>query len=232
MNNSNDLFGMLFRLVLKNTFNSPSSGNPKDTRGENELMLALLGILAFVGVEAVKVVFRRNFGKQGLSLIKVVLSFVIFVAISIIAFKLNAPDSGINPEYGSHKSYIWVSIFYAFLGVFVLIAGLYHQSQIPNNDVPLHYKGDSYLLSSLIEEKGWKQTNVQNWAEPLLVLLLGGILAYINLLWGLPLVFCAISVWGYQIVEYLFGQNQVADTIQRRGYSNQSDDFTHVKNRF
>lgn len=115
MSNSNDLFNILFRIVLKNTFAPNTSGNPKDNRAENELMLAALGLLAFVGADALKVVFRKNFGSQGLSLLRVVLAFLAFLIIAGISYHLSRPDVEIDPKFGTHKTYLISSIFMPLL---------------------------------------------------------------------------------------------------------------------
>ena len=227
MNNSDGLFDMLFRMVLKNTFN-PNKSNPKDDRADNELMLAALGLLAFVGADAMKVVFRENFGNRGLNLFRVILSFIAFMIIACIGYHFSNPEVEINPQFGTHKTFLIASFFYAFLGFYVLIKGIRHKKASGGLNLHPEYKGDSRLLASLITSGGWSQQNVQSWAEPLLTLAFGGFLAAFNLLWGLPIVFCALSIWGYQIMEYLFGHNPVNEKVQQHGYQNQNDDFTQT----
>lgn len=229
MSNSNNLFEMLFKIALKGIFNPPSSSNPKDNRGENELMLALLGLLAFVGADAVKVVFRKNFGIKGLNLIKVVLASIAFGAISYFAFHFSQVDTEINLDYGSHKSYHLAGVFYAILSLYVLVTGIYHKARAAKLNFHPEYRGDSFLLASLIEKNGWKQSTVQNWIEPLIVVTLGGLISISNLLWGLPIVFCGLSVWGHQFIEYLFGHNPVNTKMQDHGYKAEKDDYTQVK---
>lgn len=226
MRNSDDLFDMLFRLVLKNTF-APDKTSPQDNRAENQLQLAALGLLAFVGADALKVVFRKNFGQDGLSMVRVALSFLAFCMISTAAFILSKPETEINETFGTHQSYLFVGVFYLILAFFVLIKGIQRKKESKTH-LHIHpdYKGDSYLLSGLISKNGWSQANVQNWAEPLITIALGSLLAMINLLWGIPLIFCAISIWGYQVTEYLFGHNPVNDKLQKNGYQNQHDEFS------
>jgi hypothetical protein len=226
-NSSNDLFDMLFKLVLKNTF-VPNKTGPNDNRVENQLQLAALALLAFVGADALKTVFRKNFGSNGLSLLRVVISFVAFCLIAVLGFILNQPNSNINEAYGSRESYFFVSIFYLGLAFYVLIKGIKHKKASQAAHINPDYKGDSHLLSGLITTSGWSQANVQNWAEPLLTIAVGVVLALINVLWELPIIFCALSIWGYQVVEYLFGQNQVDEKIRKSGYQNPNDDFTQI----
>lgn len=230
MHNSDDLFSMLFRTVLKNFFVPNNSGNPKDNRAENEMMLAALGLLAFVGADALMVVFRKNFGARGLSLFRVVLAFLAFGILSVAGYVLSRPDSAIDPRFGTRPTYLVASVFYALFGLYVLVMGIRHRresARLP--DLHLYYTGDSHLLDSLVTKSGWSQANVQTWAEPLLTLAIGGLLTAVNLLWGLPLVFCALSIWGRQIVGYVIGGNPVNERIQRQGYRNSQDDFTQTR---
>lgn len=231
MRNTDDLFSTLLRVVLKNFFLPNNSGNPKDNRAENELMLAAIGLLAFVGADALMVVFRKNFGSRGLNLFRVVLAFLAFWAFSAICYILSRPDSNIDPSFGTRSTYLIASGFYALFGLYVLIMGIWHKRESAHQPPDLHpyYTGDSHLLDSLVTKSGWSQVNVQKWAEPLLTLVLGGLLATINLLWGLPLVFCAFSIWGRQIVEYLIGSNPVNQQLKQRGYRSDQDDYTQTR---
>lgn len=227
MRDSNDLFDTLFRIVLKNTFNPQKTGKD-DNRAENELMMAAVALLAFVGADALKVVFRKNFGRDGFSMFRVVLSFIAFLLIAGIGFYLGIADEDIDPAVGTPLTFLLGGVFYTLLGFYVLLKGILHKRRSKQLSVHPTYRGDSHLLAFLIKNSGWSQSSVQNWAEPLFTLVLGCLLASINLLWGAPLVFCALSVWGYQIVEYLFAANPVADRVQKNGYS-QDDDFTPTR---
>ncbi|MFN4254425.1 MAG: hypothetical protein ACK4Q5_05425 [Saprospiraceae bacterium] len=226
--NSNDLFDMLFRLVLKNAFNPQKTGKD-DNRAENELMLAALGLLAFVGADATKVVYRDNFGKDGFSMLRVVLSFLAFCLVAGIGFHFSGEETNIDPKYGRHTTYLMAGIFYTVLAFYVLGKGIMAKKAANVSGIHPEYRGDSRLLSFLMTEKGWSQSNVQTWAEPLLTLAVGGLLAAINLLWGLPIVFCAFSIWGYMVVEYLFAANPVSDRMQQHGYPSHRDDFTQMR---
>lgn len=226
MHNSNDLFGLLLRIVLKNTINPNSSGNPNDHRAENELTLAALGLLAFVGADAMNVIFRKNFGSQGLNLFRVVLAFIAFLLIAVGAFFFSNPEFEMDARLGSHESYVVVSIFYVVLAFYVLIKGIKHKKVSATLNINPEYAGDSSLLSGLIEKDGWSQRNVQKWAEPFLTLFSGGLLAAINLLWGLPIIFCALSIWGRQIAGYVLGWDTVSKKMQQHGY--RKDDYPNI----
>ena len=227
MHNSNDLFGLLLRIILKNTFNPNHSGNPNDKKAENELTLAAIGILAFVGADAMKVIFRANFGSQGLSLFRVVLAFIAFLMVAasgIICF--GDPEFDLDPRLGSHESYIIVSIFYVFLAFYVLIKGIKHKKGSSTLNIHPDYAGDSILLSGLIKKDGWSQRSVQNWAEPFFILTLGGLLTAINFMWGIPIIFCALSIWAHQIAGYVLGWDTVSKKMQQHGY--RKDDYPNI----
>lgn len=111
----------------------------------------------------------------------------------------------------------------------MLIKGIIHKKESSVLTRHPEYKGDSHLLAFLIVKNGWSQKNVQNWAEPLFVVALGVLLATINLVWGIPIIFCALSIWAHQIFEYLFGHNQVDEKIRKSGYQNPDDDYMQIR---
>jgi len=69
-------------------------------------------------------------------------------------------------------------------------------------------------------------------AEPILVLAIGIFLTPINFLLGIPLIFCAISVWIHYAYEALRGLlNARNDLSDNKGYSEQYEQsFSEVVN--
>ena len=73
------------------------------------------------------------------------------------------------------------------------------------------------------------RSRTQNLEEPFLTLSIGILFAGYNFLLGLPLVFCAISVWAYQLYMDLLGHNHVDKVLEEQGYSKQQgEQFTEI----
>ncbi len=227
MKNTDDLFN---NFVAHGARNLIDSTDDKNTAAQTRLMLTLLGILAFVGIEAVKVVFRKNFGRKGISMVRIVLCSLIFAFIAASAFNTwSEGQTGDMDEAGNHASFLAVTVFYSILAFFVLVKGIIEKVKaVRSTTVNPYYRGESSLLNFLVKE-GWSQNRVQNLAEPLLALGMGVFLASVNLMWGLPLMFCAASVWCYALVEVLFGSSHVTETLQEKGHKQgQNNEFSQI----
>jgi hypothetical protein len=231
-NNSGDGFGLLIRMLLKNFFMPDEKGEKGNDKRDNLIMLLLLAILAFVGAEAVKVTFRTNFGREALNMGKIIVCSLLFWVIAFFAFDSYRNLDQTNPndiiEIGYPKTFLFAAIFYVLYGLFVLLKGIAEigKANRQANINPL-YKGDSYL-SSLLNIKN--QTRVQSLEEPFLVLSIGILFAGFNFLLGLPLVFCAISTWGYQAYEYISGHNHIDKILEKQGYTqNRGEQFSEIK---
>jgi len=228
---SDEMFNQLSGSFIKHSFEGLVS--EKNDRSKKIAILLLIVILAYAGVEAVKVIFRNNFGKNGLSITKLIFSFLAFIAVGFIAldsystFDINGGYSA----YDSKNSFLYTSIFYFALALFLLIKGVIAVIKRTTNNVHPSYRGDSVILGFLMES-GWSQAKVQNLAEPLTVLIIGIFLLPLNLFLGLPLIFCAISVWfhyGYEAYNsFLLARDELANN---RGFpSNSSHTFSHASN--
>lgn len=216
MKNSNDMFTSLVGQAGKTLLDST---NEKNHSAQIKLFLALLGIFIFVGAEGIKVFFRKNFGKEGISLTRVIICFLSFIGISAISFSLIDDSSS---KLGSQLSFGIMGSFYVFVAFYILFKGIQAKKESrTNTHLYDDYKGDSILLDFLIKE-GWKQSTVQNVAEPVATILVGIFLTFFNYIWGIPLFFCAISLWLNQLVEYIFGfNNHVNQVLVQQGHSTQ-----------
>lgn len=230
MHNQNSIFELLFRIFLNNQF-TPKKANEKDNHAQNVAMLAALGMLAFVGFDAIKVVFRNDFGSRGFNLFRVILAALAFLILSGVGLHLATSDTYIDPVVGSRFTFALAGIFYMTAAFYLLVLG-FKKKKISRQNQFIHpdYEGDSSLLGFLVKEKGWKQINVQLIAEPVLVLSIGITLSLVNLLWGLPLVVCALSVWGSIVVNFIFGVNPVENKLINKGYRPTEDGFTYTQN--
>ncbi|RAJ89908.1 hypothetical protein LX87_05597 [Larkinella arboricola] len=231
MKQPNDMFNDLVGQASKSFIDS---FNEKNNAAQTRLFLAVAGILVFVGAEVVKVVFRKNFGREGLSLTRVILSFICLLIISILFF-----SDILDDEIGSKASNIFMGVLYGSIAFYTLIAGVkewkisHDPKRLPKNykNVPEDYKGSSTLLSFLLDE-GWKQSAVQNFIEPITIILVAIGLTLVNLVAGIPLAFCAVSIWLYQLAEFIFGfNNHVDDVLKNQGHrteNKQAPRFGHV----
>ena len=226
MQNTDDIFESLGGIFFKNLIDST---NEKNSAAQTRLILAGIALLTFVGAEAVKILFRNNFGSKGINLLRAFLCLVGFGLISagcIAAwFQSDSPDL---EQIGSPKSFLLAGIFYAILGIYVFAKAIVQKARAKDLVHP-QYRGDSYLLSFLMKS-GWSQAKVQNLAEPLLTLAIGIFPTPVNLLWGIPLLFCALSVWLHQLFELIFGVSHVRDVLAERGYQiSRENGFSEVK---
>lgn len=225
MKNTDDVFeslnGSLFKYLIDST-------DERNKSAQIRLMLVALAILAFIGVETVKVIFRSNFGSKGLNLFKVILSVIAFGVISGVCYTIWADNSPEMRGVGSPLSFKATAYFYAVLAIYILFQGII-QKYRSNDKVHPQYRGDSILLGFLMKD-GWSQAKIQNLAEPLLILALGAFLLVFNLYLGIPLIFCAVSVWLHMIMEAIFGVSQVRDILAEKGYQvSRNIEFTEVK---
>ncbi len=214
MRNSDDVFESLGGSFFKYLIESTNKGN---NTAAIRLALVICALLAFVGVEAIKIIFRNNFGSKGLNLFRVILSSIAFGIIAGTTFAFlhdAAPEKVI--DFGGPSSFMMGGGFYIFLSIYVLVKGIIEKRK-PNNQLHPQYRGDSILLGFLMKG-GWSQAKVQNLAEPIFTFSIGVLFLAINPIWGLPLIFCAISVWLHLVMEAVFGISKVRDVLAEKGH--------------
>ncbi|CAN5819110.1 hypothetical protein BH10BAC2_BH10BAC2_27020 [soil metagenome] len=189
MNNSkDDIFSFLGRLFASNILETdPKRGKPG---AETKVSLAIIGILAFAGSEAVKIIFRTNFGMTSLSWVRYALCILCFAGISAISFVcINSTDEFATSS-ASPNAHLVSGIIFAILAIVILVKGI----TVANKNGDDEYNGDSNVLGFLVKE--WRNKKlVQNLAEPLLTLLVGIFLGTYDYLGGGALIFCALSSW-------------------------------------
>ena len=180
----------------------------KDSKASNMVILLALAILAYAGVEAIKLIFRNNFGSKGVSTTRFVLSVIAFLAISGASYSMYSGYDNSPMDWASKSSFLMTSLFYLFLSASMIYKGGVKKR---NTEVFSSYRGDSSVLSFLSSE--WKQSTIQNFAEPLLCLALGVFLLPYNMLMGIPLIFCAISGWLHVALESFANLGGLRDTL-------------------
>jgi len=222
MSNSNNLFNGLVGKAINEGINST---NEKNTSAQVRLVLALTGILFFVGAEAVKVFFRKDFGRKGINLIQLFISCLCFLGLGIVC-----TGHYLFPEKGdlnigisvSETSYLVTGVFYITLSIYLLRKGIIEFAKAKTSQANIDFKGETDVLK-ILESKGWSQNKIRYLGEPGYTLLLALVLFLYNPIGSIPLAVCAISVWGHAVMEFLFLQNPFQpDLAQQLPESTQS----------
>lgn len=224
----NELFSMLSKSFWQYLLESFTAGskNPKKDEATNMAMLLLVAILAYAGVEAVKLLFRSNFGKGGVSTTRMVLSIIVFLLLAGFSFQFYYVYDADPTDWASKSSLLATAIFYFFCVVYMIYNG---GIKSRNNNVHPNYRGDSALLGFLVVN--WKQSMVQNLAEPMLCLALGVYFLPFSYLWGIPLIFCAISAWLHLAVENVMKLGWIRDGLSDvMSPRNRQKQFSRVTN--
>lgn len=213
---SDDVFEQLSGSFFNNSFKSIT--NNKDNASKVRMIVFAIVLLTYVGVEAVRIIFRSNFGRKGIGIWQFIISIIVFVAITVFSYNSYSSFDNYMADYGSETSFFYTAIFYFGLSIFLLVKGIVEIRKKGKTTKSDSYRGDSILLGFL-SESGWNQAKIQNLAEPLLVLAIGVSLSPINLLLGLPLIISAISVWVHYLYDYLRGLLDARNELSnRRGY--------------
>lgn len=201
-----------------------NGGNPNSNRAT----WLILALLAFVGEEAVQVLYRKNFGVGGLNIFRIILCFLLFEVIAVVFFLSGANMSPSMDVIGSKASYTWAGVFYIILGFIVLFKGLAGVAKARNSKQPYKFTGESAILAFLGKD-GWSQSKIQNVAEPILTLSVGFAFALVNILWGIPIIYCALSVWACKIIDAVFFDPSDPFDTQSTSRQQQGRDFHNVK---
>ena len=196
----------------------------KNKTADLKLALTIIGILAFVGYEAVKVLYRKNFGMTTGSFIRLGICFLCFGGIAAISFSCMNSDSSFATESGTSDSHLVVGIIYSVLAFTVLIKGIVSRNRKDN-----FTSGYSNVLGFLLKE-GWSESLVQNLAEPLLTLSIGIAVCMFDLLGGVPLIFCAISTWANLAFEKFFPDNSLKAKVNQLNANSKSVSALHEIN--
>jgi len=199
------------QLLNHAAINYTDSMDEKNKSAEFKLTLAIVGILFFVGYEAIKILFRTNFGMSKSAMIRLALCFLSFSGIAAISFSCINSTDNFATESGTPDTHLVMGIIYSVLAVTLLIKSIAYRNK--QND---ESEGDGGLLSFLMkkpnQKEGWEQSSVQNIAEPLLAIAIGTAFCFVDLLGGIPIVFCAISAWA----NVLFGQMFKNHSLQQK----------------
>ena len=210
------------------------SMNEKNNAAQFRFTLAAIGILFFTGAEAVRVVFRKDIYISQYSMIFIIVAFLCFTCLGVVPFFLFEYADENTLFFGNSDIQFVTGILYIALAVFVLIKGIMYGMKSKEGVGSLSENGLNNTLTFLSGGKsGWSQKQIQNIGEPVFILLLGIILCFINILAGLPLVACALSVWLFQLFNYVFGPTDIhkrAKDLQNK--TNATGSFSEAKMNF
>ena len=206
MSNSDNLFSGLVGKALNEGINST---NEKNNSAAIRLALALTGILLFVGAEAVKVFFRKNFGQKGMNIYQLIIAFLCFLILGIVCTEHYLFPEKFDMNVGmdvTESSFLVVGVFYITLAFYLIRKGVIEFIKAKKSQNNIDFKGEPDVLK-VLELNGWSQNKIRYLGEPGYTLLLAVVLFLYNPIGSIPLAVCAVSVWGHAVLEFLFAQN-------------------------
>ena len=205
MSNSDNLFNGLVGRTINEGINSSNKGNNSSAI---RFFLALTGLLFFIGAEAVKVFFRKNFGVKGINLVQLILCSLCFLGIGILSVMqfLDPENTRVHiSDDTSQLSFLIIGVGYITLALYILRKGILERMKAVKANNYSDFQGDADVMK-ILAEKGWSQNKIRYLAEPMYTLILGIVVLFYNPLGGIPLLFCALSVWGHAAMEFIFLQ--------------------------
>ncbi len=180
------------------------ASNPNNNAAAIRLFITLFGIVIFLGNDAVKIIFRKNFGMATGSFIRLLILSAILLILGIYLSSGTGTIEVPGYEWGSPLSYIVTGILFIILSPFLLYKGVkYWQNPVRANVHP-DYEGESNLLSFLHKDYSWSEGLIKYFAEPFYVLLLGVLYFIFNPFGGIIIGTCAISVWLFPVLKSFF----------------------------
>ncbi len=187
----------------------------KNERSQKLAFILFMLILAYAGVEVVKVSFRKGFGRKGVHKPRLALSVLAFLAIAgyCIGFYLEPRNIEDYLTLGTYSSFLYTAVFFGIFSIYLLIKGLKTSDEV----IDQYYRGRSTWLGFLID-RGWSPAKVQDVAEPLTMLIIGAALLPVNILLGAPLMFCAVSYWLHFGLEWFLGRGELSSKLSNEGH--------------
>lgn len=168
------------------------------------LLLALLLVIP----EGTRVIFRHNFGKDGISLLRIIICTICFAFFSYLAFTEEHFDYDIKKSTSTSISFYITGTIFALLAVLILIKGCISWNRAkPYSD----HRGDSGLLSFL-HNYNIKPNIIQLIAEPFYIITLGILFCFYNIVGGTAIIFCGVSIWLCALLEYFFSNMSTVTT--------------------
>lgn len=203
----------------------------KDGNAPRAIAAIFFFALAFIfsGVEAVKILLRRDFAKNSIDLFPLLLSGLSFIGwggwcLSVPVSILMFADSNIDiSPIGSIASFVIGGLFYLFVGLRVLVRG-YGEWKNSHNEDGGTTLGVSTILGFL-RDSGWSEYQIKQIAEPSLLFATGVLLSGINLFLGIPLFFCGVSSVAFNLLSYKQKVENTPLRARRGGKMNDDENF-------
>ena len=237
MQHPNDLVRNLGGKVVENTAKSilMDSKDPRKKQMASEVQIMLLILLLLVGAEGMKILLRTNFGSKSISMLRIGLCSLIFFLWGAIPLGVFIADfyengSGFNTflaNSGGVFSMVIVAVFYWTLAFRVFSLGAKERTMSKVSNKFIYDSGDSVLFGYLMD-KGVSKKAIQIGIEPLFVIGIGFLLGSFNLLLGLPIIVCGVSLILYQVYESIVvGADSIYHVLQTKGIYN-DDNYSEV----
>jgi hypothetical protein len=194
------------------------SGSKGKKQGATFSALFFVALMTYAGVEFVKIIFRKNFGKMGLNSVKLVLVGLILAVVAAVAFFSYGAEETTKSVFwrGTKNIEFWTGILYSFLLIYVAIVGFKEKGKNVHAIHPA-YRGTSKVFKFMINE-GWKPSKVQDLIEPLSLLALGVALLPFSILLGAPFIFFSISYWLHLFVEGIMDFHAARENLANQGH--------------
>lgn len=182
------------------------------------LILSVLGLITFLGAFSIKIFFRKAPMLFPKNLFLIILSTLTFIGFGIFEFSFIDKES----SFGTSDSFLVTGSLSIVLGLCIFI-----------KSIKFLMKKSSFetiSILSVLAKEGWSENKIRTVGEPLLVLILGIVYCFYNLLGGAVLIFCAISAWIHVWIDSLSNKNSLEkridpNVINMDDYSN----FNEVK---
>lgn len=194
------------------------------------ILLVLLIFISYAGAESGKIILRNHFGKKGITWEWVLVACLLLVVVVVYSIFCYLDLNDAAEFIGVQGTHLITAIFYTVVIILLIIKTLKTINQKEKGNANDLYRGDSFFLYKLISA-GWKPATVQNLAEPLLLVAVGVFMTPINKLFGIPMIFCGLSMWVQLAVETIVGIYKHRNTLSNEGYvhSQHEDGFADAE---
>lgn len=196
------------------------------------LGLAALIVLLFMGAEAVRALFRKNYGVSGERGARALFVFALFTATSVLAFyAMIIVDDKEIPEWflflqGSDMHLI-TGVLYSALALHVLIKTIRYWIRTAQDKISPFDEGVS-ILAKYSKFRSWTKRDLFCKAEPLITIAIGFIYGVFDIIGGIPLIFCGLSVWGNELYQSVKGYEIKKDMANMNKHISTRKFFTNV----
>jgi len=189
--------------ILGEMFKKVNEKNAKNV-GDSLLVLLCIAILFAIATAPFKILLRKNFGQNAISVLEVIFGALFFVLCALIplVFILNPKPVDTVSYYEMYFTNPYflglISLIFFSIAVFTLSKGLSENSKHKFNTkkdwITDNYRGDSILYQNYITDH---ETRLKVWksVEPSFCFKWSLVFLLIHPLFGLPLLFASVAFW-------------------------------------